>query len=149
MGLMPTHEVVDYVGFWKRFVAFLVDSLLINLVLLPFFWVMYGASAFTQSGAASGWEVAVSVIFPLVVTVSFWMKFQATPGKMILKAVIVRSDNWGRPSLMQFVIRWVGYILCFMSFGLGFIWAAIDPKKRGWHDLIARTIVIQKRETVS
>jgi len=28
---------------------------------------------------------------------------------------------------------------------LGLIWAGIDPRKQGWHDKMARTLVIRKK----
>ena len=29
--------------------------------------------------------------------------------------------------------------------GLGLIWVAFDPRKQGWHDKMANTVVIRKR----
>jgi hypothetical protein len=34
-------------------------------------------------------------------------------------------------------------------FSLGFIWVAFDPKRQGWHDKIARTLVIDSDTTFS
>ncbi|MGA7985503.1 MAG: RDD family protein [Burkholderiales bacterium] len=39
-------------------------------------------------------------------------------------------------------IRFLGYFVSIVPLGLGFLWIAFDRKKRGWHDLIAGTVVV-------
>jgi uncharacterized RDD family membrane protein YckC len=36
-------------------------------------------------------------------------------------------------------------VLLFLAVTLGYIWIFIDHRKRGWHDLIAGTVVVQTR----
>jgi uncharacterized RDD family membrane protein YckC len=45
--------------------------------------------------------------------------------------------SWGRA-----LLRYIGYIISAAAFSLGFLWLAYDPKRQGWHDKIARTVVI-------
>ena len=47
-------------------------------------------------------------------------------------------------------LSWPGCLLRFLVglfslaiFGLGIFWALVDKKKRGWHDLAARTVLIK------
>lgn len=40
----------------------------------------------------------------------------------------------------------LGYILSTLPLCLGFIWIAFDGKKRGWHDMIAGTLVVKMHE---
>ena len=47
------------------------------------------------------------------------------------------------PSPARCVLRWIGYLLSAASLGLGFLWAAIDADRQGWHDKLARTCVVQ------
>ena len=42
------------------------------------------------------------------------------------------------------VLRYLGYFVSTFVFMLGFIWVALDSRKRGWHDYIAGTVVVKK-----
>ena len=43
---MMNDNLVQYAGFWRRFAATLIDSLLIALVMLPMLLAIYGAEYF-------------------------------------------------------------------------------------------------------
>src|SRR5258705_3578692 len=43
----PPHEP-EYVGFWKRFLAFLIDSLVFSLILSPVMIALYGGGYFDR-----------------------------------------------------------------------------------------------------
>jgi uncharacterized RDD family membrane protein YckC len=45
---------------------------------------------------------------------------------------------------MRLVIRLLCYFVSALPFYLGFLWAAFDRRKQGWHDKIAGTVVIQE-----
>jgi uncharacterized RDD family membrane protein YckC len=49
-------------------------------------------------------------------------------------------------TLGKLFLRYFGYIISGVFASLGFIWVAIDKKRRGWHDLIAKTYVIHIRD---
>lgn len=72
----------------------------------------------------------------------FWIKKQATPGKMFLSMKIVDAKTLGKPSNKQFYIRMFGYLVSILPLFLGVIWIAFDSKKQGWHDKMANTLVI-------
>lgn len=40
-------------------------------------------------------------------------------------------------------MRWIGLVISFIVVLLGVIWVGFDPKKQGWHDKIAGTIVVR------
>jgi uncharacterized RDD family membrane protein YckC len=88
-----------------------------------------------------------------VAIVAFWVVKNATPGKMVIRAKIVDAKTGGAPSLSQYVIRYLGYYLSMIPLFLGFLWVAFDPKKQGWHDKLAGTVVVRPKqrgtETVS
>jgi len=72
----------------------------------------------------------------------FWIKKQATPGKMFLSMKIVDATTYEKPSNKQFYLRMLGYIISIIPLFLGIIWIAFDSKKQGWHDKLANTLVI-------
>jgi uncharacterized RDD family membrane protein YckC len=44
------------------------------------------------------------------------------------------------------ILRFLGYFVSAFPLYLGFLWAALDRRKQGWHDKIARTIVIHSED---
>jgi hypothetical protein len=64
-----------------------------------------------------------------------------TPGKMMLGLQVLSTD--GTPITFGIAfLRSVGYLVSSALLNIGFIWAAFDGKKQGWHDKIAGTVVI-------
>lgn len=64
-------------------------------------------------------------------------------GKKALGIKVVR-ENGGKVNFHDAVIREIlGKFLSGIIFGLGFIWILFDAKKQGWHDKIAKTVVIR------
>ena len=146
-----------YVGFWARFFAFFIDSLWVGILVGIVLFAVYGeqiktmvmmspdASMEMMDATARGTAGAllVDLFLQAVIFVGFWMWKSATPGKMIVSAKIVDATTLGTPSTGQFIVRYVGYFISSLVFGLGFLWVAFDKRKQGWHDKIAGTVVIR------
>jgi uncharacterized RDD family membrane protein YckC len=64
---------------------------------------------------------------------------------MLIRARIVDADTGAAPSTVQLVIRYLCYYLSILPLGLGLLWVGWDPRKQGWHDKIARTVVVRAR----
>jgi len=144
---MPADAAVEYVGFWARVLATLIDTVLVLCVTLPLVIAVYGRSYFdvSKSGFIVGpADFIISWVLPAVAVVLFWLFRQATPGKMAISAQVVDARTGGRLSLGQSVLRYLGYFVSTIPFGLGLLWVAFDPKKQAWHDKIAGTVVIRK-----
>jgi len=162
-----------YVGFWARTGAALIDSLLLLMVILPVTIYTYGWSSFEfwgdLLGATSVEELIgllessatavedpgvfsgtisflVSWVLPALAVVVFWIARQATPGKMVFSAVIVDATSGKVPSGGQMIGRYLGYFIALIPLGLGILWVGLDPRKQGWHDKLAGTVVIRKRK---
>ncbi len=139
-----------YVGFWARTVATIVDSLLMVAVIVPLMMGLYGDEAYDmmgfEGGSATGSlvDILVSYILPAIAVLLFWFYKSATPGKILVHAKIVDEHTGGKPSLGQFIVRYIGYYLSSIVFMLGFIWIAFDRRKQGWHDKIAKTLVVRE-----
>jgi uncharacterized RDD family membrane protein YckC len=142
----PRVDPVDYAGFWSRFLAFLIDSLILTVVLVPLMIALYGRQYFSLehqlSGQAGGvWDWVVNLALA-VATILFWRYRGATPGKMAIGAKIVDAQTGGVPSTGRLILRFFAYIASILPLGLGFLWIAIDRRKQAFHDKIARTVVI-------
>lgn len=73
----------------------------------------------------------------------FWLYKSATPGKMLLSMHIVDAKTFGTPSRKQYLLRLLGYFVSTVFLLLGFIWIGVNKRKRGWHDIIAGTVVVK------
>jgi uncharacterized RDD family membrane protein YckC len=137
---------LKYVGFWKRTVAVLVDTFLIILVTLPILIWVYGIEYLNNEHMEKGsFDFIINYVFPTIAVILLWKYYQATPGKMIFKATIVDAKTGGKPTLKQWIIRYLGYFVSLLPFGLGYFWVAFDKKKQGFHDKLANTVVIQSK----
>jgi len=61
---------------------------------------------------------------------------------MIFGAKIVDATTGEKPSLGQWVIRYIGYFPASIIFFLGLMWVGWDKRKQGWHDKMAGTVVV-------
>ena len=137
---------LKYVGFWKRTVAVLVDTFLIILVTLPILIWVYGIEYLNNEHMEKGsFDFIINYVFHTIAVILLWKYYQATPGKMIFKATIVDIKTGGKPTLKQWIIRYLGYFVSLLPFGLGYFWVAFDKKKQGFHDKLANTVVIQSK----
>ena len=78
------------------------------------------------------------------VIILFWFCRNATPGKMLLNMEIVDAKTGEKPTLLQWLLRYVGYVVAIAPLMLGFLWILWDKKRQGWHDKMAGTVVILK-----
>jgi len=74
--------------------------------------------------------------------IGFWIYFAATPGKLLVHSYIVDAKTLKRAKTSQLVIRYLGYFVSMLTFGLGFIWIGIDSRKQSLHDKLASTVVV-------
>ena len=136
----------SFSGFWKRVGATLIDGILLCLLEYPPLIAIYGWKYFDPevSGFIAGpADLIITWIIPIFIIIGFWTWRQATPGKMAIRVKIVDATTGEKPSMKQWIIRYIGYFVSAIPLGLGYIWVAFDKRKQGWHDKMAGTIVIQ------
>lgn len=138
-------ENVRYAGFWLRFVASMIDVVLMLLIIIPLLFAIYGADYWLKREMFAGvWDVLLNYVMPAIVVFVFWKTKSATPGKLLLKLIIVDAETGGKLSNGQMVGRYFAYLLSTLPIGLGFLWIAFDPKKQAWHDKLSSTLVIHR-----
>lgn len=138
----------EYAGFWIRVGAALIDSLLLLLILVPAMSMIYGLSYWVSDSFIQGfWDFLFTYILPAVAVVAFWVHKSATPGKMATRLTIVDASTGSKPTTSQFIIRYLCYYVAMIPLFLGVIWVGIDPRKQGWHDKIAGTVVLRNKTT--
>ncbi|HEY6608887.1 MAG TPA: RDD family protein, partial [Candidatus Limnocylindria bacterium] len=138
-----------YGGFWVRFVAFILDGIVIAVItgaLAPLFG--FPIIETSTTAGAGGVQVnytgsALSSLFGLVYFVGFWAFRGQTPGQIPFRMRVVRVSDGTRPDVVIALLRYVGLIISFAVLLLGVIWVAFDGRKQGWHDKIASTLVVR------
>lgn len=137
---------LEYVGFWARTGAAVIDSILVMIITLPLVHAVYGAAYWENTSLIAGpADFLIQWVLPTVLVLVLWMRLSATPGKLAIGAVIVDARTGDKPSSRQFIIRYLGYFVSCFPLLLGLIWVAIDPRKQGWHDKMAGTVVVRRK----
>ena len=143
-GMSTTQDLV-YVGFWPRVGAALIDGVLTSLIVFPIMLAVYGREYFGSTALVRGpVDFLFSWVLPAFATILFWVFKQATPGKMAIGARIVDAVTGEKPTTGKLVGRYFGYYLSTIVLLLGYIWVAFDPRKQGWHDKLAGTVVVRR-----
>src|SRR5262247_3434761 len=123
---------------WRsRCSAFLLDYILTLLTpALTLVLAVYIKRSWASSTAAD----AVVVFFNYVY---FYMRRGQSFGKRFIGVRVVRID--GRPLDYQTALlrHIVGYPLSILFFGLGIVWVLWDGRRQGWHDKLAKTVVVR------
>lgn len=143
---MQEESELEYAGFWVRFGATLIDTVLLFIVTMPLLLAVYGADYWTASAFTMGpADLLISYGLPAVLIIVLWIRFSKTPGKMAIGATIVDARTGGKPGTGQFLIRYIGYFVSALPLCLGYIWAGFDARKQAWHDKMARTVVVRRK----
>jgi uncharacterized RDD family membrane protein YckC len=141
--------IENYAGFWRRFGAFIIDSILINAIYFGLGLILL----FIFSAASLGaYDSAFLLITCLITPVLYWLYYalmessskQATLGKQAL-GIIVTDESGSRISFGRATGRLFSRIVSAMIFYVGFIMIAFTQKKQGLHDIMAGTLVVLKQ----
>jgi len=103
-------DELEYVGFWARVGASVIDTILIGIIIWPLLTAVYGTAYWTDEGLVKGpMDFLLSWVLPMFAVLIFWVAKQATPGKMAISAKIVDARTGETPSTGQFIGRYLAY----------------------------------------
>lgn len=139
-GFIPMNNK-EYAGFWIRVGATLIDTIILMIVLFIPIGFFIGAESYANSDPFT--DLLLNFIIPMAITVWFWRKYLATPGKMALRLKVVDAVTGEKMTTGQAIGRYFAYIPAMLPLCLGLIWVGVDKKKQGWHDKLAGTVVIR------
>jgi uncharacterized RDD family membrane protein YckC len=145
-----------YAGFWRRFVAWIIDSLVFSPLFLIFlattgmFGVIGGTNRDLEGMATAMFGLGILAL-SLVAFAASWLYYtlmessrrQATLGKMAL-GIIVTDLNGNRISFARANGRFFGKWVSGMIMNIGYLMAAFTEKKQALHDMLASCLVILK-----
>ena len=136
----------SYVGLVTRTIAFALDAALINIIaLLVAAAVTLGLSvvAVPQGLRTVAAVVAAAsyVIWAVAYFATFWATTGQTPGSRALRIRV--HDTSGVPLVpSQALVRFLGLTLAALPLFAGFLLILVDDRRRGLHDVLARTVVV-------
>jgi len=163
--MAPPQTHVTYAGFWKRFAAYLIDEIILGVVALiiivPMFMIM-GLGTIMSFEDYENYEYNesfIGLIFALIAAYMFvvcllviakWLYYAmmesrkgATLGKMVLNIKV--TDMNGNPiSFGRASGRYFGKILSVLTLCIGYIIAGFSQQKQALHDMLAKTLVVNK-----
>lgn len=134
-----------FAGFWIRLMANILDGFIMGIPLSLIIAIYYGDD---WSFSYSSHPFATYILFVLVI-VALWLTWNGqTPGKKMMGIRVVSYPEMTNISTGEAWVRCViGYILSAIILGFGFLMIAFRQDKRGLHDMIAGTCVIQVQGT--
>jgi len=139
-------ENKQYVGFWDRFHAAIVTTILLSIIEMGISYLFFDDFFMEDIELFGLIDIVIGHIIPMIITVLIWIKYSSDPGKMLYKAKIVDATTFEKPTIKQFIIRYIGYYISLLPLGLGYFWVIWDDKKQAWHDKLAHTVVIKPKE---
>lgn len=143
----PMVGEMRYAGFWIRFAAYFLDSIILGIVnMMLGFIIGIAAAGGGDPDAMLGLQIVLNVISIGLAVAYFTFfngRFGATPGKMACGLRVVTAEGQPITYLRAFARYWA-LVLSAFTLMIGFIIAAFDDQKRALHDHICSTRVIRK-----
>ncbi|MBL7818092.1 MAG: RDD family protein [Saprospiraceae bacterium] len=147
-----TPQYSGYAGFWQRFVAALIDGIIMNIAQMIVFSVFgmgsmmsFDPEMFEEGLPTSFW---LAYMISIGLNVAYFAYFessekQATFGKQAM-GLVVTDINGNRISTLNAVGRYFAKIPSAMILLIGFIMQPFTQRKQALHDMIAGTLVYKK-----
>ena len=155
-------KTVEYAGFWLRFVAIIIDGIIIGIaqtILISPILGLAGISIFkfstnslsdVETIGAIGALVGIFTLAVLVSTVAKWLYFAlmesyrgATIGKMAM-GIKVTDMEGNQINFLRATGRYFGKIVSGMILLIGYIMAGFTEKKQELHEIMANCQVVKK-----
>jgi uncharacterized RDD family membrane protein YckC len=132
--------------FVLRCAAMLIDYML--LLAVPLVWMIVGRWM-NDGSPVLPFGPTVWLIIILLWVINFLMLpllRGQTFGKMLTGLTIVNMDGAAARLGRILVRNTIGYVLSTLTFGLGFVFAAVSPAGRALHDILSGTMVVRGRK---
>ncbi|MFA6918485.1 MAG: RDD family protein [Candidatus Gracilibacteria bacterium] len=133
----PSASGVVYAGFFERFIAALIDGILVGVVT----GLLGSLFGFTNSSEQASFNPFF--ILGLAYYVVMTYKYGYTLGKKVMKIRVQKEDTGQNLTIVDAILREVvgKFVSSFLL--LGYFWMLWDSKKQTWHDKIAKSIVVK------
>jgi uncharacterized RDD family membrane protein YckC len=157
-------DVGMYAGLGRRFIAFIVDIILIiliGLIVITFFSLVNGIryayflasgvpySSLTEAGSLDAAVGPIVAAFGMLLIVVPWLYFagfessrsQATPGKVLMHLIVTDLEG-NKPTFARTTLRFFFKYISALIIFIGFLMIGFTKKRQGLHDKIAGCLVL-------
>ena len=128
----------------KRAIAFMIDELLLSLV---FVIALFDSISSVKDSLEMIEAIESSTFYFAIAKIAyqtfFTYKYGGSLGKIYMKIKVVDINSLEYLDFFSSLNRAVVRIISEMFFYLGFLWGVLNPTRQTWHDLIAKSIVIE------
>ena len=146
MTQQVNEPVLQYAGFWRRFVAMLIDSFILTLIQIGLVVLL----VFSAEDIINQWGGLIESLW----LIFLWLYLagmessskQATLGKMALGLQVTDLEG-NRITFLRATGRMMAKLLSVMTLMIGYLMAAFTEKKQGLHDIVADCLVIKRKES--
>ncbi|MFA6189122.1 MAG: RDD family protein [Sulfuricurvum sp.] len=136
-------EHLDIASLKARSVAFGIDEVLISTLLFVVLWdKIFQAQSVEAMIELTNHFLLEFMAIKIVYQTFFTMQYGATLGKIAMKIRVIEVKTLSNPGFLSAFNRAVFRVVSEALLYLGFIWAFLDPYRRSWHDLTAKTVVV-------
>ena len=142
-----TEETITVIGFGRRLIATLTDGILLAAFTFIVAFAIGFVGIFIQMFnpneplPLSQLIIVSGLVLSVIYYVGYWSSSGQTIGNTLWGIKVVSTDG-SSLSRGKALLRYFGYIVSAVVLSLGFLWAAFDRKRQGWHDKIAGTYVV-------
>jgi uncharacterized RDD family membrane protein YckC len=149
LGADVFQEKTEYAGFWLRFAAYIIDTILLSI----FQWALAktigldGSFNFQNGEFALSKDYWVTVTTNSMVALAYFVfmessRWQGTLGKRAV-GIKVTDLQGNRIGLGRALGRYLGKIVSAFTLLIGYIMAGFTERKQALHDMMASTLVVK------
>ena len=147
-------EKFEYAGFWRRLLAWIVDSILVILtacflaIVFGFILILIISMLVKDENLANSIYTLTGYVIGFISYCVYFIgfevsNFKATPGKLLFN-MIVLDEKHEKIGFLRATTRLFAKFLSGFLLGMGFLVCMFTQKKQALHDIIANTLVIKK-----
>ena len=127
----------------KRSAAFVIDEFLLSFLLIFALWDSFAQAETTEAVIAlTNSFVFEYMMMKIAYQTFFVMQYGATIGKLVMKIRVIEIKTLDNPNILVSLNRAIFRVISEMFFYLGFLWGMLNPNRQTWHDLTAKTLVV-------
>lgn len=132
----------------KRFIAWIIDLLLLAILVYALRYSLVTAINIMNCGISGGKIYTISMVVGVIVATLYHAifessKLQATPGKLCF-GLIVTDLSGQKITIKRALLRHIGKYLSELTLGIGYFLCIVSKKKQCLHDVIAKCVITQR-----
>ena len=132
-------------GLLRRLAAIFYDSLLLLAVLFAVTAVVLPVTDGEAIAPGNPFYTAYLVLASYLYFAWCWTHGGQTLGMRTWR-IRVQAARGGDPTWRQSAARFSAALISWAACGAGFLWIALDPESRSWHDRWSGTVVVEARQ---